>query len=687
MTRRNFLGAAGAALLVGSLGMPALAQADSNPLLAPWKGPGGGVPPLDQVRPEHFGPAFEASMAAYRQEIAALAGNPEPPTFANTLVALEDAGRPYQRVHALFEIFASSKSTGEIQALEREWSPRFAALEDEIVLNSQLFTRVKAVWEASGDLDPEERRLAWRTWTDFVRSGAALDPASKEQLSACNQRLAELFTEFGQNLLADEETQSVTLTAPEDLAGLPDSMVNPEGPTVIRNTRSSAEPFLTFSERRDLREKVWRMWVSRGEEKNHPVATEILAVRARRARILGFPTHAHWRLEDTMAGTPGRAMELLEKVWKPAVARVHQEVADMEALAGHPIEPWDYRFYAEKVRHARYDLDAAEIKPYLQLEKIRESLFWMAARLYDLHFREVPGMPVHHPHVRVWEVRGPEDRHVGHFYFDPYAREGKRSGAWMSEYRTQERFLGEVPPLVSNNLNCLEGRPGEPVLMSWDDAETMFHEFGHALHGLCSQVRYPTLAGTNVAQDFVELPSQLHEHWLTTPEVLERFALHHQTGKPMPADLVARIKKASTFNQGFATVEFLASAIVDMRLHLEGEKPIDTREFEVRTLAELGMPPQIVMRHRIPHFGHIFQDDSYSAGYYSYLWAEVLDEDAWKAFEEAGGPWDAALARRLKETILSVGNTLDPAQAYRNFRGRDPVIAPLLEARGFPVEE
>lgn len=683
MKRRTFLGAAGAAFLLGVLGLPARADSD-NPLLAPWPGPQGGVPPLDRVRPEHFGPAFEASMADYRCEIAALAGNPAPATFANTIEALEDAGRPFHRARNLFDLFVSSRSTPEMKALETEWSPRFAAFRDEIMLDPALFARVEAVDERG--LDPEQKRLLWRYHTNFVRAGAGLDPAARKTLSAYNQRLAELFTRFGLNQLADEENLQITLTAPGDLAGLPPSLVNPDGPTVIRNTRSSAEPFLTFSERRDLREKVWRMWTSRGEAKNHPLAAEILKVRAQRAKLLGYPTHAHWRLADTMAGTPERAMDLMLAVWKPAVARVQQEVADMQALAGHPIEPWDYRFYAEKVRKAKYDLDSAEIEPYLQLDRLREGMFWMAAELYDLHFREVQGLPVVHPDFRVFEAQRPDGAHVGYFYFDPFARDGKRSGAWMSEYRTQEGFRRPVTPIVSNNLNAKRGKPGEPVLLTWDDAETMFHEFGHALHGLLSDARYPTLAGTSTPQDFVEFPSQVHEHWLITPEILQRFALHCQTGAPMPADLVQRLEAAQKFNQGFTTVEFLASALIDMRLHLEGEKDIDTREYETRVLGELGMPPQIVMRHRIPHFGHVFRGDDYSAGYYSYLWSEVLDQDTWQAFLEAGGPWDKQVALRFRDGILAVGNTRDPAQAYRDFRGRDPQIRALLEARGFPVE-
>jgi peptidyl-dipeptidase Dcp len=454
------------------------------------------------------------------------------------------------------------------------------------------------------------------------------------------------------------------------------------------------------------------------------VVTEILKLRAERAKLLGYETHAHWRLENTMAGTPARALELLETVWKPAVARVHEEVADMQAIAGgdarsaaataeggsggsaraigaevrrrpersprdeagaNAIQPWDYRYYAEKVRKAKYDLDENEVKPYLQLEKLREGMFWVAGELFGLRFSPLKGIPVYHPDVTVYEVKDAAGGHVGLWYFDPYARPGKRSGAWMNAYRVQERFDRDIPTIVSNNANFVKGQPGEPVLVSWTDATTLFHEFGHAVHGLNSSVSYPSLAGTRVSRDFVEFPSQLLEHWLSTPEVLNRFALHDQTGKPMPAELARKIERAATFNQGFATVEYLASALVDMKLHLAGAKTIDPDAFERETLAAMGMPPQIVMRHRTPQFAHAFGSDSYSAGYYSYLWSDTLTADAYEAFVEAGGPYDKAVARRLRDTVLSVGNTVDPAEAYRAFRGRDPQIRALMLKRGFPV--
>ncbi|HKO95546.1 MAG TPA: M3 family metallopeptidase [Pyrinomonadaceae bacterium] len=682
-------------------------ESTPNPLNSTWEGPYGGIPPFDRVQVALFKPALEAAMSENLAEIDRVANDSAVPTFANTIEALERAGRTLGRVGTLYNVWGSTMSTPDYQVVQREMAPKLAAFNDKITQNSALFKRIETVYNSpdKAKWTPEQRRLAWLYYTNFVRAGARLDATAKTRLSEINQKLAGLFTKFGQNVLAEETDQFMVLKTDADLAGLPQSVRDAAaeaavtkkqtGAWVIANTRSSVDPFLTYSDRRDLREKAWRMFVSRGDNgdvhDNNATITEILQLRAERAKLLGFQTHAHWRLENSMAKTPERAMQLMEAVWKPAVARVREEVADMQALAdkenaGIKIEPWDYRYYAEKVRKDRFDLDQNEVKPYLQLEKLREGIFWVAGELFNFNFTPVTNVPVAHPDVRVWEVTDKTTKkHIGLWYFDPYARAGKRSGAWMNAYRSQEKLNGQITTIVSNNSNFVKGKPGEPVLISWDDALTMFHEFGHALHGLNSSVTYPTLAGTAVARDYVEFPSQLLEHWLSTPEVLQRFAVHYQTGKPIPQNLVDRIKRSSTFNQGFITVEYLIAALVDMKLHLAGDRKIDAKAFEKETLAELGMPKEIAMRHRMPHFMHIFSSDSYSAGYYSYLWSDVLTADAFGAFVEGKGPYDHAVAERLRKNIFSVGNTIDPAEGYRAFRGRDPQIEALMKKRGFPT--
>lgn len=670
-------------------------------LTAPWTGPYGGVPPFDQIKPEQLQDALERAMTTLLGEIDVIAANPAPATFDNTIAALERAGRALDRVDTIFGIFSLNLSDEIVQRTESVIAPKLAELSDRIVQNPLLFARIAAVYEQriSSGLSAEQQRLVWLRYTNFVRAGAKLGEAQQQRLSAINQRLATLFTDFSQNLLAEEDSQMLLIDNRADLDGLPESVRagaaaaaeqrGHQRKWAILNTRSSIEPFLTFSTRRALREQVWRTFVNRGDNgdkrDNNAIISEILALRAERAGLLGYPTHAHWRLENTMAQTPERAMELMMAVWTPAVARVGEEVADMQALAGPDtqIEPWDYRYYAEKVRKDRYDLDANELKPYLQLEKLRDGMFYVAAELFGFEFKPISSVPVFHPDVRVWEVRRPSGALVGLWYFDPYARSGKRSGAWMNAYRSQERFDGEIRPIVSNNSNFVKPAPGEPVLISWDDAVTLFHEFGHALHGLSSDVTFPTLAGTNVARDYVEFPSQLLERWLEVPEVLNRFAVHYQTGKPMPLALVEKIRAASRFNQGFATVEYLAGALVDMKLHLADGRAIDPDQFERQALKELGMPREIVMRHRTPQFGHIFSSDSYSAGYYSYLWSDTLTADAYEAFTEANGPWDKNIAAKLRAHVFNAGNTVDPAEAYREFRGRDAGIAALMRKRGF----
>ena len=684
---------------------------NSNPLTAAWTGPYGGVPPFDTARVADLGPALEAGMADQLAAIDRIAADPAPPTFDNTILPIERSGRMLSRVEAIYGVYGSALSDDAVQEVERTMAPKLSACSDQITQNERLFARIAAVYEARKEaiLSPEQQRVVWLTYTHFVHHGARLDAAAKAELSSLNQQLATLTTTFSQNLLRDENDGAIFLDNATDLAGLSDSLREAaaeaaeargqKGRWAIPNTRSSVEPFLTHGECRDARERVCRMFVGRGASggatDNHGTVAAILALRARRAELLGHPTHAHWRLEDSMAKTPERAMELMEAVWKPAVARVREEVADMQAVAdaegaGIRVAPWDYRFYAEKVRRAKYDLDESEITPYLQLDNLREAMFFTARKLFGLEFQpaDAQTVPAYHPDVRVWGVRDAANAVVGLWYFDPFARKGKQSGAWMSGYRSQEDFDGAVPAIVSNNCNFTKPLAGEPALISWDDATTLFHEFGHALHGLCSRVKYPSVSGTSVARDYVEFPSQVLEHWLSTPEVLDRFALHHETGRPIPRELVAKIEHAATFNEGFKTVEFLASALIDMKLHLmtlplAGAVPIDPARFERDTLRSLGMPDEIVMRHRTPQFGHIFSGDGYSAGYYSYLWADTLTADAWEAFTEAGGPWDEAVAQRLHDHVFIVGNTIDPADGYRAFRGRDAGIGALMRKRGF----
>jgi len=680
-----------------------------NPLLAGWKGAFGGTPLFDLVKVADFKPALESGMAERLSEVERIAKNPAAPTFENTIAAMERTGRTLDRVQAVYGVWSSAMNNAEFQLVEREMSPKLAAFSDKITQNEALFRRIEAVYNspAKSRLTSEQQRLTWLYYTNFVRAGARLKPDAKTRLSQINQQLAGLFTRFSQNQLADESERFLVLKSEAELAGLPQSLRDAAaeeatakkmpGAWMVTNTRSSVDPFLTYSDRRELREKAWKMFVNRGDNgdahDNNAIITEILQLRAERAKLLGYPTHAHWRLDDKMAKTPERTMELMEAVWKPAVARVREEVADMQALAKKEgadikIEPWDYRYYAEKVRKDRYDLDQNEVKQYLQLDKLREGMFWVAGELFNFNFTPVTNVAVYHPDVRVWEVKNKTTgKHIGLWYFDPFAREGKSSGAWMNAYRNQERVDGSITTIVSNNSNFVKGKPGEPVLISWDDATTLFHEFGHALHGLSSNVTYPSLSGTSVATDYVEFPSQILERWISTPEVLQKFAVHYQTGKPIPQNLVDRIERASAFNQGFATVEYLSSALVDMKMHLAGAQKIDPDAFERNTLAELGMPSELVMRHRTPQFGHVFSGDGYSAGYYSYIWSDVISADAYDAFVEAGGPYDKAVAERLRKYVFSVGNTIDPADAYRAFRGRDPKIEALMRKRGFPVND
>ncbi|USU14092.1 M3 family metallopeptidase [Sphingomonadaceae bacterium OTU29THOMA1] len=679
---------------------PAAAEA-TNPLLADWTGPYGGVPPWDKVKPELFPAAFEVSLAERAADYRKIADNPAAPTFANTFVPMQLAGQRYGRVMTLFGVMTGNLNRPAYQALDREWSPKFAAASDAITFDPKLFARIEAVNAARAKLDPQQQRLVTRTYDSYVRQGAKLDATQKAQLSAYNQQLASAFSDFSRRLLADENT-AITVTDEAQLAGVPDSVkavakaaAAERGQTgwAIVNTRSAVDPVLTFATDRGLREKVWRAFVNRGDnnDANDTNATiaKIVKLRADRAHLLGFKTHADWRMQDTMAKTPTAAMDLMMRVWPAAKARVAEEVRDMQAIADKSatkitIEPWDYRFYQEQVRKSRYDLDQAQLKPYFELNNIIQGSLYAANRLYGLNFKEITGtVPVFEPNMRVWHVADRSGKEVGLFYRDDFARSGKRSGAWANTYRGQRKLAPAQTVLSSNNNNFAKGAKGEPILISLDDAQTLFHEFGHAIHAMLQDVTYPGLAGT--PRDFVEFPSQVNEHWLLTRDVLDKYARHYQTGAAMPQALLDKIEASKTFNQGFATTEYLSSAIVDMKLHTIANGVVDPDAFERATLAEVGMPKELVMRHRLPQFNHLFSSDSYSAGYYSYLWSETMDADTFAAFEEAGSPWDKATADRFARILLSTGNETDRAAAYRAFRGRDPDVNALLAKRGFPT--
>ncbi|HET7606138.1 MAG TPA: M3 family metallopeptidase [Sphingomicrobium sp.] len=713
MIRMLLTGSAAVALAAG-VELPAFAQASAIPaeaavsnnvLLADWAGPYAGVPPFDKVKPALFPEAIQFGIDEQRREVLAIANNPAPPTFANTIEALEKVGQRLDRVLSVFGVMTSNMATPAYQALDKEWSPRLSAASDEIILNPKLFQRIKTLHDnkASLGLDAKQDLLLTRTYDSFVRRGANLNDAQKQQLSAMNQQLAELFATFSEKVLADESTY---ITATEaQLKGVPadvkaalsaaaQAQGKPAGTYAIKNTRSAVDPVLTFADDRALREKVWRAFVNRGDngganDTNATIA-KIVKLRADRAKLLGFANHAEWRMQDTMAKTPAQALDLMNRVWPAAVARVKEEVADQQALAGKlghkiTIEPWDYRYYQEKVRKDRYDLSQDEIKPYFSLDNIIDASYWAAGELYGLDFKEITGtVPTWKDDIRVYSVTDrASGKQLGVFYRDDFAAEGKRSGAWATTYRSRASLLDDDIVLGSNNNNFVKPGAGEPVLISLDDAETLFHEFGHAIHYFLSDVKYPSLGGSQ--RDFVEYPSQVNENWLLTPEVLQRFAKHHKTGQPMPQALVDKIQKAQTFNQGFATVEYLSSAIVDMKMHMDPNGVADPDAFEKKALAEIGMPKEIVMRHRLPQFNHLFSSDAYSAGYYSYLWSETMDADTWAAFEETGNVWDKATAERFKKVLLSTGNETDRADAYRQFRGRDPDVSALLKRRGFPT--
>ena len=674
-----------------------------NPFFAAWDTPFG-LPPFERIRPEHFPPAFDRAMAEHNAEIATITGSAEAPSFANTIEALERGGRLLDRVSRVFSNLDSSNTNDALEAIARDYAPKLAQHQTQIALNERLFERISELHarrETLG-LAADQLRLVERWHRRLVRSGALLSADQKARMAAIVERLAVLHTLFGQNVLHDERDWQLVLDE-ADLAGLPDfarvaaAQAAAErgivGRWAVTLARSSAEPFLTFSSRRDLRRSLWEAWTARGTHQgandNRPLIQEIVALRAEQALLLGYDNFAAYRLDDSMAKTADAVESLLLQVWSPATDKARAELAELESVArseglNEPIEPWDWRYYAEKVRQAQYDLDEAEVKPYFVLDNMVQAAFDTARRLFGLTFRERSDLPVYHPAVRVWEVRDNAGGHVGLFLHDNFARPGKRSGAWSSRYRDQETLDGEVAPIVVNNNNFSKG---EPTLLSFDDALTLFHEFGHGLHSLLSRVRYRSQSGTAVRRDFVEFPSQIFEHWMAAPETLRSYARHYQTGQPMPEQLLRRLLAAHTFNQGFATVEYTGSALLDLDLHREpSPQRLDLAKFEREFLDRISMPREVGLRHRPAHFQHLFAGGGYAAGYYAYLWAEVLDADGYAAFTETGNLFDPELAARLKD-IYSAGDTLDPMELYRAFRGRDPKIAALLAQRGLTVSQ
>ena len=677
--------------------------ATSNPLLLPWNTPYG-LPPFEAIDAAHFEPAFEHALAQHLAEVDAIAGNPEAPSFDNTIAAIDRCGRLLDRIDSLFHNLTASDTSPALQGVETRMAPVLAAHSSTFFMNRPLFERID-VLHAQRDqlgLTAEQRRVLERYHFDFVRAGAKLAPAAQTRYAQIMERLAALTTRFGQNVLADESAFQLVLRTEADAAGLPEFVRAAtrqaaldrglgEG-MLVTLSRSHIVPFLTFSERRDLREQAWRAWTSRGEHDgdhdNREVAREILTLRNEQARLHGFACYADYALADTMAGSQAAVTALLKQVWEPAKTRAADEQQALQALAlsrGETItlEPWDWRFYAEKVRQVRYDLDEATIKPYFPLARMVEAVFDCAQRLFGLRFVEQPAIKVYHPDVKVYEVRAADDALIGVFLHDNFARSSKRSGAWMSSFRRQSRNGGGVIPIVINNNNFAKGAPGEPTLLSFDDAQTLFHEFGHGLHGLLSNVTYERVSGTAVLRDFVELPSQLFEHWLSEPEVLKRHARHFQTGEAIPDALIEKLHRARLFNQGYETVRYTASALVDMAAHALTSTPApDIVAFERDELERIGAPAAAGMNHRMTHFQHLFAGSGYAAGYYVYLWAEVLDADGFDAFVEAGSPFDPAVAARLREFIYASGNSLEPSAAYRAFRGRGPTPEPMLKQHG-----
>ena len=678
-----------------------------NILMKEWTGPYGGVPAFDLMKVEDIKEAMTKSIDIKLSEIDEIANNQEPATFENTIEAMERSGKELERVFTYYGIFSGNLSSPEFREIQGEIVPLLSEYRSKITQNKNLFLRIKTVYENSKTtpLDPDQQRVVELTYKSFEMDGAELDDAKKERYAAINKELSNLYNKFSNNVLHDEEGY-ITYLSEDQLGGLPEGFVKSaakiatdngqEGKYAITNTRSSMDPFLTYSTERELRKQVWTNYYSRGDNNdefdNKELIAKILQLRKERVELMGYANFADWRLQDRMAKTPENAMKLMEAVWPAAIARVAEEVEDMQQVAQQngdniTIEPWDYRFYAEKVRKSKYNLNSDEVKQYLQLDKLTEAMHFVAGELFNFKFTPVPegSVPVYHPDVKVWEVTDKDSgKNIGLWYLDPYARQGKRSGAWANTYRGHSTFDGLKNVLASNNSNFVKPAPGEALLVSWDDATTFFHEFGHALHFFSSNVKYPTLDGG--VRDYTEFQSQLLERWLSTDEVIQNFLVHQKTGEPMPAELVQKIKKASTFNQGFSTTEYLASAIMDMKFHLADPTNIDIAKFERETLASLNMPKELPMRHRTPHFGHVFSGEGYATAYYGYMWADVLTSDAAEAFAQApGGFYDKELAAKLVKYLFAPRNAIDPAEAYRLFRGRDAKIDALMRDRGFPI--
>jgi len=676
-----------------------------NILLQEWTGPYGGVPAFDKMEVADIQSAVEYGMEENLKEIEAIANNEAAPTFENTIEAMERSGAYLDRVFSYYGIFSSNMSSPEFREVQAVLAPKLSEFSSKINQNEALFKRIKTVYDNAQEnpLDSDQQRVVELVYKGFAMRGAAIDAKKKERYAAIDKELSVLYNKFSDNVLHDEENY-VTYLNKDQLGGLSDGFIKSaaaiakekgqEGKYAITNTRSSMDPFLTYSTERDLRKQVWTNYYSRGDNNdeydNKEIIAEILKLRRERVELLGHKNYAEWRLQDRMAKTPENALNLMEAVWPAAISRVAEEVTDMQAIADAngdniTIEPWDYRYYAEKVRVAKYDLNSDEVKQYLQLDKLREAMFYVAGRLFNYKFEPVPegSVPVFQEDVKVWEVTDLDSgAHIGLWYLDPFARAGKRSGAWATTYRSHTTFDGKKTVLASNNSNFIKAAPGEAVLVSWDDATTFFHEFGHALHFFSSNVKYPTLNGG--VRDYTEFQSQLLERWLSTDEVISQYLVHHETGEVIPKALVAKIKKAATFNQGFGTTEYLASALMDMKLHLADPEGMDVGDFEKETLAALDMPKELPMRHRTPHFGHVFSGEGYATAYYGYMWADVLTADAAEAFTDSeGGFYDEDMASKLVKYLFAPRNAIDPAKAYRLFRGRDAQIEALMRDRGF----